>query len=334
MSKSDFILETDGENSDPQIGTLALKTRINGIDITLPTTSPQKTELYRAQKRGMQINSPLATFIQHVSRLDDFLENYEVCQSDYEEFARTYPNKIVNYSLDLHPQQSTTKRAVKIIRKIQINADSPFLFEYEIDIEQSVDSLKKQLEQANRWLKMKKSTKKLIPVIDMKIRKEGLLREKLESLSKDYDRINIIYRTPNVFQSNWSDLKSFLKGNKIWCHMDCVLNRYNNERIAHRVRLYPIGILSTSVGYPFGGSSNSPKKKRILKFNPNIHKYEIVDPPHEPSFAEKKDRTWINSLNGEIAELQKMREHVITKTLYTNYILTKGSQYLTFSEGI
>jgi hypothetical protein len=169
----------------------------------------------------------------------------------------------------------------------------------------------------------------------MGIKKEGLFLEKLENLSKTYKRINVIYRTPNQAPANWADLKAFLKDNKIWCHMDCILNRYNNERIAHRVRFYSIGILSTSLGYPFGGSSKSTKrKKRILDFNPDTHRYEIVDLPHEPSFAEQHDRTWINSLNKEITELGKMREGVIEKTLYTKYIPTKDLQYLAFTEGI
>lgn len=213
-------------------------------------------------------------------------------------------------------------------------AASPFLFEYENDIHQSTDLLKIQLDNAKDWLKKQNSNKIIVPVIDMNIQDENLFLKKLYFLSKDYNRINVIYRSPNQRQSNWANLKSFLKGNEIWCHMDCVLNRYNNERIAHRVRLYSIGILSTSIGYPFGGSSKSPKKNKILRFNLTSHKYEIVEPPHLPSFAEKQDRTWINSLNKEIEELQKMREHVIEKTLYTNYIPSKGSQYLAFSEGI
>jgi hypothetical protein len=333
MSKAKIILETHGENSNLEIGTVALKTTINGIDVILPTISPQKTELFRAQKRDMEINSPLTTFIQHISQLDDFLENYEIYQSDYEEFAKTHPDKLVNYSFDLHPQKKITKAVVKVLRKIQLNAAASFLFEYENDLHQSVPSLKKQLEDAKEWLKKQISTKILVPVIDMNIRDENLLRDKLEFLSKEYSRINLIYRSPNQRQSNWANLKSFLKYNKIWCHMDCVLNRYNNERIAHRVRMYSMGILSTSVGYPFGGSK-SPKKNKILKFNSNSHKYEIIDPPHLPSFAEKQDRTWITSLNKEIDELQKMREHVIAKTLYTNYLPTKGSNYLAFTEGI
>ncbi len=240
----------------------------------------------------------------------------------------------MNFSLDLHHTDTLNQEAVQRIRDIQINAESPFLFEYEVNSEQDVAALNTQLEKTTKWLSKKKSSKIIVPVIDMKIKAEGLLLDKLESLSKTYKRINVIYRTPNKFQENWSTLKAFLKENDIWCHMDCVLNRYNNDRIAHRVRLYSIGISSTSVGYPFGGSNSGKKKKRITKFNPQNHKYELVEPPHEPSFAEKQDRTWIESLNAEIVELQKMREHVKEKTLYTRYLPSKGENYLAFTEGI
>lgn len=330
---SNIEFENDGNDSNVGLGTVALKTTINGIDVSLPTISPQKTELFRANKRNMVINSELVTYIEHVTSIDDFVANSEVYQSNYEEFTKLYPDKIANFSLDLHPNEKLDEDAVKVIREIQLNSDSPFLFEYEIDSEQDVATLKKQLENTQKWIAKNKSPKILVPVIDIKIQKEGLFLEKLESLSPTYKRINIIYRTPNRFQNNWSLLKAFLKENEIWCHMDCVLNRYNNERIAHRVRFYSIGILSTSVGYPFGGNSSS-KKKRILQFNPANHKYEVVEPPYEPSFAEKQDRTWIESLIEEIAELQNMREHVVEKTLYTVYLPTKGVNYLAFTEGI
>jgi len=330
-----MALETDGEDSNGNLSTYALKTNIRGIDVIFPTISPQKTELFRARKRGIEINSPFATFVQHVSDLDDYMENYEIYQSDYEEFARTYQNKIVNYSFDLHPHKKTTKKVVKILRKIQINAESPFHFEYEFDIEQNEDSLIKQLDDAKTWLTEQNSNKKLVPVIDMKIQKEGLFLRKLEKISRDYDRINVVYRSPNLAQANWADLKAFLKDNKIWCHMDCVLNRYNNERIAHRVRLYAIGVLSSSVGYPFGGSNSFKKKNRIKKFNTTSTTYDKIDPPYLPTFAERQDRIWIDSLNDEILELQNMREYVKQKTFYTNYLPSNGgSNYLAFSEGI
>lgn len=331
---SDIILETDGNDSNDEFATYALKTNIQGIDVSLPTISPQKTELFRAGKRSMEINSPFVTYIEHVPSLDDFIANYEVCQSSYEEFAKEYPNKIVNYSFNLHPRENTTEEAVELLRDVQLNAESPFLFEYENDMNQDVDSLNKQLTDAKNWLIKQDSNKIVVPVIDMKIREEGLFLEKLEGLSSNYNRINVIYRSPLQIQSNWADLKAFLKGNKIWCHMDCVLNRYDVDKIAHRVRMYAMGILSTSIGFPFGGNS-STKKNRIYQFNSDSVTYEMVDPPHTPTFAEKKDRTWISSLNGEIAELQKMRDYVIGKKLYSEYIPSKSSSnYLAFSEGI
>lgn len=333
MSKSPIVLETSGEDSNGLYTTYALKTRIQGKVIIFPTISPQKTELFRSKKRKLSINSPFATYVEHVTSLDDFLENYQVKQSDYEEFARTYSNKIVNYSFDLHPRENTTKEVVDVLREIQINAKSPFLFEYENDVNQDEKSFNAQMSDTKKWLAANKSKKILVPVIDMKISEEGLFLKKLESISNYFNRINVIYRSPNKTQANWADLKAFLKNNKIWCHMDCVLNRYNNEKIAHRVRLYAIGILTSSVGFPFGGGS-STKKGRIFQFNRKSHTYEIVEPPHRPSFAEKQDRTWIKSLNDEISELQKMRSHVTHKTLYDKYITSKSGSYLVFSEGI
>ncbi len=115
--------------------------------------------------------------------------------------------------------------------------------------------------------------------------------------------------------------------------MDCILNRYNNDKIAHRVRLYAIGISSLSIGFPFGGGGS--KKKKLYQFNADSHTFTVTSPPHNPSFAEKSDRTWIASLNEEIAELQEMRKHAIAGTLYTVYIPSKSSSgYLVFSEGI
>ena len=110
---AEIKLETDGSDSNLGIGTFALKTTINGIDVLLPTISPQKTELFRANKRKMVINSELVTYIEHVPSLKDFIKNHEVNQSNYEEFAKSYSNKIVNFSLDLHPNEKLNEKAVK-----------------------------------------------------------------------------------------------------------------------------------------------------------------------------------------------------------------------------
>lgn len=328
-----IILETDGKDSNGKLGAYALKTNIRQIGASLPTISPVQTELRRAEKRNMIIDSPFATFIDHVTSLNDFITNYESHQTDYENFANKYANKIVNYSLDLSPKNNITSEAVNLLREIQLNANSPFLFEYENDMHQDAKSFTEQLEEAKNWLTQNNSTKIVVPVLDMKIAKEHLLLEKLGALSPNYNRINIIYKSPLKVQSNWADLKAFLKENEIWCHMDCVLNRYDSDRIAHRVRMYALGISSTSLGFPFGG--NGSNKNRIYQFDPKSHTYELLESPYAPSFAERKDRTWITSLNEEIKELQNMREHAIKGTLYTEYLPSKDeSNYLAFSEGI
>jgi hypothetical protein len=332
MSKSNISFTNDGNDSNDRVGTSVLVSSINENNVNLPTISPVQTELRRAEKRVMAINSPFATFVDHVTSLVDFKRNYEDHQTEYENFASKYANKIVNYSLDLSPKHSLDNEAVGLIREIQFYADSPFLFEYESDMNQSVDSLNNQLIETQDWLDENNSTKILVPVLDMKITKEHLLSDKLEALSDKYNRINVIYASPLKKQANWADLKAFLKDSNIWCHMDCVLNRYDSDRIAHRVRLYAIGILSTSLGFPFGG--NGSNKKRIYGFRSESHTFELLKSPHTPSFAEKKDRTWITSLNDEIKELQIMREHTRNGTLYTEYLPSKDGSYLAFSERI
>ena len=169
----------------------------------------------------------------------------------------------------------------------------------------------------------------------MKIITEGLFRKKLELLSKKFKRINLVYHKLS-FQGNWLSLRRVIrnsqKENKIWYHMDCVLNRYcNSEKTAHRVSLYGIGISSTSIGYPFGGGKSN-YSKRIYSFNPNVHNYERLEPPYDPSYAEREDRTWIDSLNAEIRELLNMRDTVVRKTLYADYIPSRigTSNYLLF----
>lgn len=333
MAKN-FGVKKEGIDSDKEAGTVALKTTINDVDISLPTISPQGAELKRAKKRNMVINSKLATHVERVKSVNSLIADYNISKSRYEEFARSHSKKIVNFSLDLPTSEKLDMHAIWVIRKIQINANSPFLFEYEKDDEQSVNSQKNQLKDAQRWIGNEGSSKILVPVIDIKIKKDELFREKLEELSKTYSRINVRYRTPNKYLSNWSYLKAFLKENNIWCHMDCVWHRYDAEKIAHRVRLYSIGISSTSLGYPLAGSSNKRKQKKMYKFNTAVHKYEAVYPPHIPSFAEKSDRIWIESLNDEISELQKMRDSVIRKNLYSTYLPMKSTNYLTFTKGI
>lgn len=317
-----IVLENEGSDSVSDVTTHALRTTVHGIDVIFPIISPHQGEIGRAIKRNMMINSPFVTYLAHVSNPEDFIENQGINKSQYEEFAITHSDKLINYSFHLHPSQRMNETLRDVIRDVQIDSKSQFLFEYEVDIEQDAGELMHQLEQAQEWLDDLGSDKILIPVIDMKMESEGLFLGKLERLSEKFWRINTVYQSPSQAPGNWAYLRAFLKNNKIWCHMDCVLNRYNGNKNSHRVGLYPFGISSCSISYSFGGG-NSGSGPKIYRFNPDTHTYEMLKPPHEPSFAERDDIAWINSLNGEIEELRKMRLATINTLLYSEYIPSK-----------
>lgn len=330
MSAPALVVETDGVSTEGIRGSHALKIKINGRDINLPITSPYQNEIERAEKRYMTISSPSVTFLEHVTSPEDFIDSLENRKCAYEKFARDNSSLLVNYSFDLAPSQHMSEALRNAIRDVQIDSKSEFLFEYELDINQTVDALMEQLEQAQQWLLEKKSTKILVPVIDMKIEDEDLFLKKLQKLAEKFKRINLVYQSPTQSPAHWGFLQKFLKENIIWCHMDCVLNRYNNEKISHRVSLYALGISSSSIAYGFGGDGTSYPMK-IYEFDQNTIKYERLPEPYTPSKAEKKDRTWINSLNEEIEELKIMREHARNGTLYTDYVLTKSGMVIYLS---
>jgi len=331
-----ITLESDGDDTNGTSTTFALKTTIQGHELNFPIIVPHQNETCRAEKRGLIINSDLVTFLQHFTSVDDFVENVEEFKTAYEGFANRHAsNRIVNYSFDLHPDEIMSQQVVNALHEVQIDVESPFLFEYEANITQSEDELINQLNTTQKWLSDNESDKILVPVLDMRMPTEGLFLRKLEKLYPKYKRINVIYRSPSRYSEQWAALKSFLNGKQIWCHMDCLLNRYNGDKIAHRVRLYAMGISSVSIGFPFGGGDSNTGPS-IYQFNSDAHTYEIVDGPHLPSFAERKDKVWINSLNDELSQLQDMRDAVIQKTLYTEFIpaIQSGTTYLTFTERI
>lgn len=321
----------DGQDSDGQNKTLAIQASINGVDTRLPTISPNCNELERASKRKIPINSPLVTYNDRVDSLDVFRETFENNRLGYREFTKSHPSKIPNYSFNLRSKERLGKDVVEKIRLVQIYSESPFLFEYEANHEQDVSSLRRQLDEARLWLEKRKSSKILVPVIDMRMYKEGLFLAKLESLSK-YKRINVVYGLPSETSDNWSDLKAFLQGNNIWCHMDCIPVRYNRHYIAHRVRLYACGISSTSLGCKFGGGGSSPPK--LQQFNSDTHRYVVTPLPSGQTPTRDQDVNWITSLNTELAELQNMRDHTISHTLYARYIPSKDDDYLRFTERV
>jgi len=319
---SHLSIDSEGDDTNGTVTTYALKATIQNQEITFPIISPHQIEIERAVKRELIINSPSVTYLEHVITPRDFIENQEIVKCGYEEFARIHTGKLVNYSFDLHPNHNVTEELRDANRYIQIDANSQFFFEHEVDIDQNADALMQQLAETQQWLLEQDSNKILVPIIDMKIEEEGLFLKKLERLSSDFKRINVIYRSPNQSPGNWVDLKAFLNDNEIWCHMDCVLNRYNSNKIAHRVSLYSIGISSSSIARSFGGGG-SHTGPSIYRFDPPGHNYRMLGPPHEPTFAEREDRVWIESLNAEIKELQNMREQVIRKTLYSTFIPTR-----------
>jgi len=330
MTAPTLVVETDGNSVDGSRRSHALKITINGRDIKLPITSPYQNEIERAEKRDLIINSPSVTFLEHVTSPEDFIDSIETRKCAYEKFARDNAGLLVNYSFDLSPRQHMSEELRNAIRDVQIDSNSEFLFEYEIDINQTVDALIDQLEQTQQWLSEKESNKILVPVIDMKIEDEDLFLKKLQKLAEKFKRINIVYQSPTQSPAHWGFLQKFLKEKTIWCHMDCILNRYNNEKISHRVSLYPLGISSSSIAYSFGGDGSSQPMK-IYEFDQNTIRYETLAEPYLPSKAEKRDRIWISSLNAEIEELRIMREHASNGTLYTDYIPTKSGMQIYLS---
>jgi len=328
MSAPTLVVESDGNSAEDSRGTHALKITINGREINLPITSPHQIEIDRADRRDLAINSTSVTFLEHVTSPEDFIDSIENRKCAYERFARDNAELLINYSFDLDPSQQMSESLRNAIRDVQIDSRSEFLFEYEIDIKQTVDALIEQLEHAQQWLSEKESNKILVPVIDMKIEDEDLFLAKLVKLAKKFKRINVVYQSPTQSPAHWGFLQKFLKENMIWCHMDCVLNRYNNDKISHRVSLYPLGISSSSIAYSFGGGPNSSSPMRIYEFDQDTIRYGVLAEPYLPSKAARKDTTWTSSLNAEIEELVIMREHAINGTLYTDYIPTKSGMQL------
>lgn len=321
---SSLTILSEGNSVEQKKRSYALIATINGNNINLPMISPYPSEIKRAENRGLKINSPSVTFLEHVTSPKDFINRAVTSKCNYEKFARDHSNHLINYSFDLHPKQEMSREIRDEIREIQIDANSQFLFEYEIDINQSVTTVTQQMDQAQKWLSIKKPNKILVPVIDMKIEDEDLFLKKLEELSKKFKRINIIYQSPTQAPVQWAYLQKFLKNNIVWCHMDCVLKRYNSDKISHRVSLYTLGISSSSSTYGFGGGNSGKKSEpKIYQFDRKTIQYHGLDKPHLPSVAERKDRIWIDSLNEEIKQLQIMREHSKKGTLYTEYIPTK-----------
>lgn len=328
MSAPPLIVESDGNSAEDHRGTYALKIKINDRKINLPIISPYQMEMERAERRNLTINSPSVTFLEHVTSPEDFINSLENRKCAYEKFARDNTGFLINYSFDLTPTQQMTEALRNAIRDAQIDSESEFLFEYEIDITQTVDALMEQLEQTQQWISEKESNKILVPVIDMKIEDEDLFLAKLVKLAEKFKRINIVYQSPTQSPAHWGFLQKFLKKNIIWCHMDCVLNRYNNDKISHRVSLYPLGIASSSIAYSFGGGPSSSSPMRIYEFDQDTIRYNVLAEPYLPSKLERQDITWISSLNAEINELQIMREHASNGTLYTEYISTKSGMQL------
>ena len=186
MSAPSLIVESDGNSVEGSRRAYALKITINGRGINLPITSPHQIELARAERRDLTINSTSVTFLEHVTSPEDFIDSIENRKCAYERFARDNTGHLINYSFDLAPNQHMSEALRNGIRDVQIDSNSEFLFEYEIDINQTVDALMEQLKQAQQWLSEKDSNKILVPVIDMKIEDEDLFLAKLVKLTEKF----------------------------------------------------------------------------------------------------------------------------------------------------
>lgn len=314
-------IRIEGTDSDGRNRAFAMRALIDGVEVSLPTISPHPGELEYATSLGAVINSPMVTYNDRISSLPNFRDNFLLNKSEYEKFAAAHSPKLVNYSFNISPKMDIDGGIVDRIREVQVDAKSPFLFEYEADSKQDVDSLQRQLQGAQEWLKEKKSSKILVPVIHMKIRKIGLFRDKLESLS-DYKRIDVVYSPRGKAAPNWSHLIAFLNKNNVWCHMGCISDRYHRgNKMAYRVQFYLFGISSTSLGSRLGefGMSRSTQQK----FNRDTYLYDVTKFTRNELSKSDIKANWIDSLNDEIKELRIMGDHATRQTLYRDHLPTK-----------
>ena len=130
-------ISSHGDSTVDVRGTKSLQVTINGREVDLPFISPWQAEMSRAESRGMMINSPSVTFLEHVTSADDFIDRLVTSKCNYERFAKDNAGHLINYSFSLSPNQDMSVDICETIRDIQIDAESEFLFEYEVDINQN-----------------------------------------------------------------------------------------------------------------------------------------------------------------------------------------------------
>lgn len=299
---------------EPHIG----KSAVNAIDVEiedrvmhLPMTVPNKVELSYAEASKDMLRPELVQNVvrlNNINTIDQILVQNKIMVQGIS-LQKKYPHALIDLYLQYPQNNILTQDHRAIIHELQKKLNSKFISDYEIDRNQNEKLFESDI------LKLRNENPNYIatPTLDLGIKPIGLFKKKLDLvISNNFDRLNVIYRSPLENINNWNTLSRTIYGKNLWCNVVGITTRWHskNNMVSRVSTSFLYGAHTVSMGVAWGGTPNA----KSYTLNPKTHYFQL----DENNLTYEDARTISTRLLH--LEWKRAREHILAGTFYTKFI--------------
>ena len=318
------IKNIGSDRFNDQIGSNAIQIKIGDQIIDTPMIAAHQSELKRAQKSSISLNTNLVQYIYKV-RKKELIDNSQIknkITKDIKTIIDKNPKCIVDvffqYGKNYFPLQVERKN----ILQIQNDAGCPFISDYESNPNQSVSEFKEQLQQT-----LQKYPDKIIcPTLDLVMDSSEKFSQKIDLLLEcGIRRFNVIYRNMTDHQDNWITLSEKIYGKDIWCNLVGVssqypTNKHTTIKYSYIAQAFLYGVHTASLQYP--NFSQDLKESIKKKKRSGEYTFNSISGCFNITTTMTQDQARANSINAIIEYLQKIRTLIISQKYYSDFVVT------------
>ncbi|QLH03641.1 hypothetical protein C5F47_08870 [Nitrosopumilus cobalaminigenes] len=292
-------------------GVNAIDVKIMDKIIQLPMTVPNRVELLYAENAHNSLNPQL---IQNVVRLNniEYIRKTSVQNKiikDGNSLQMKYPSALIDLYIQYPQENILTQNDRAIIHELQRKLKSKFISDYETDRNQDENLFEIDI----LTLRNDNPNSIIVPTIDLGIRPIGLFKKKLDKvMANNFDKVNVIYRSPLENINNWNALSRTIYGKNIWCNIVGITSRWPSRlnKLSRVSTSFLYGAHTVSMGVAWGGTPNAESHT----LNPKTHYFQL----DANGSTYEESRTISTKLLH--LEWKRAREHILAGTFYTKYI--------------
>lgn len=287
----------------------------NGYTVPLPAVIPNQLEMkYAHQSSFGGFDIPIFQHVYYVDFNLDFRDTAIKNQisNNFKKTLDANPNSLGDIFLQYREDYPIKQSHRSAWHEIALKASSKILPDIEVNIEQSAQDFINQCTD----LRDNNPDHIIRPILDMGMRTNGLLEEKIKLLIKNkFPCFQARYRPIKLRFKNWIALSNAIAEQNIWCNVvGCTRRWYGKQKISVLAPLFQLGVHSVSFGNlkVFGAFKIQPFQLDVTTLCYNPAPRGVTYPESRADAVFTHDR-----------HLALARRHIINRDFYSYFVKSK-----------